>query len=81
MIDSKGYIAMNIKKYNIKYNKSILNWDEALPIGNGMQGCLIYGDGLMKLSFDRGDLWDLRPNPTIFEEGFCFKRIKETIVL
>lgn len=70
---------MNLRKYNIKYDKSILNWDEALPIGNGMLGCLIYGDGLMKLSFDRADLWDLRPNPTTFEEGFCYKNLLKLV--
>ncbi|WP_176014654.1 hypothetical protein [Victivallis sp. Marseille-Q1083] len=39
----------------------ISRWDEALPLGNGMTGVLMWGgDRLVKLSLDRGDLWDER---------------------
>ncbi len=66
---------MNINRYDITYQKSILSWDEALPLGNGKMGCLIYGDGPIRFSLDRGDLWDLRPNPVTQEEGFTFKNL------
>lgn len=66
---------MNLRKYNIQQKKSILNWDEALPLGNGKLGCLIYGDGVMRFALDRVDLWDLRPNPTTNEKGFCFQNM------
>jgi len=66
---------MNINRYDITYRKSILSWDEALPLGNGKMGCLIYGDGPIRFSLDRGDLWDLRPNPVTQEEGFTFKNL------
>ncbi len=37
-------------------------WDEALPLGNGMVGALVWRkDGKVRLSLDRADLWDLRP--------------------
>ncbi len=36
-------------------------WDEALPLGNGLVGGLLWGQGnTINLSLDRGDLWDLR---------------------
>lgn len=36
-------------------------WDEAIPLGNGLLGGLVWGkDNLINLSLDRGDLWDLR---------------------
>ena len=36
-------------------------WDEALPLGNGITGVLLWGDSRrVKLSLDRGDLWDER---------------------
>jgi alpha-L-fucosidase 2 len=36
-------------------------WDEALPLGNGLIGALLWGkDNVIRLSLDRGDLWDLR---------------------
>lgn len=37
-------------------------WDEAIPLGNGMVGALIWEkDGKLRFSLDRADLWDLRP--------------------
>ncbi|MBM3420691.1 MAG: hypothetical protein FJY11_06100 [Bacteroidetes bacterium] len=41
-------------------------WDEAVPLGNGMLGALVWkmGDNL-RISLDRADLWDLRPMPWI----------------
>ncbi len=46
----------------------IERWDEALPLGNGLIGALLWGDGArLNLSLDRGDLWDLR-RPDIFNQ-------------
>ncbi len=39
----------------------IERWDEAVPLGNGLHGALLWGDGkTIKLSLDRNDLWDER---------------------
>ena len=39
----------------------IETWDEAIPLGNGMTGGLLWGDdNAINLSLDRGDLWDER---------------------
>ncbi|MBR2336891.1 MAG: glycoside hydrolase N-terminal domain-containing protein [Clostridia bacterium] len=65
----------NFTKYNIKTKKSILSWDEALPLGNGKIGALIYGDGPLRVSLDRVDLWDKRVNPKTLEKGFTFKNL------
>ena len=67
----------NLTKYNIKSKKSILSWDEAMPIGNGKIGALIYGDGPLRISLDRVDLWDTRVNPKTLEKGFTFKNLTE----
>ncbi|MGV8136074.1 MAG: glycoside hydrolase family 95-like protein [Mangrovibacterium sp.] len=41
-------------------------WDEAVPMGNGMVGQLLWqNDGKLRLSLDRADLWDLRPMANI----------------
>ena len=66
---------MDIKKYDIRYHKSIENWDEALPLGNGKLGCLIYGNGPLRFALDRVDLWDTRPHPYTKEAGFCYKNL------
>jgi alpha-L-fucosidase 2 len=39
----------------------ITRWDEAIPIGNGLLGGLLWGEqSRLMLSLDRGDLWDER---------------------
>ena len=70
---------MNLKKYDIQSQGNITSWDEALPLGNGKLGCLIYGDGPLRFSVDRVDLWDERINPTTLEKGFCFQNIVKTV--
>ena len=42
----------NIKNYGLSFSKSIERWDEAVPIGNGNMGALIYGKGPIKYSID-----------------------------
>lgn len=66
---------MNLKKYEIKNLSAVTRWDEALPLGNGKLGCLLYGDNPIKISVDRVDLWDTRPNPYTQEEGFNYKNM------
>lgn len=47
---------------NLRLNAPIDRWDEAVPLGNGTLGGLLWGEGsLLRLSLDRGDLWDERP--------------------
>lgn len=49
---------------NLRLSAPIDTWDEAIPVGNGRLGGLLWGGGdLLRLSLDRGDLWDERPAP------------------
>lgn len=50
-------------------------WDEGLPLGNGRTGSLVYGSKPLKITVDRTDLWDLRPNEVTLEKGFNFKNL------
>lgn len=63
------------KQYDICSDHSIRLWDEALPIGNGKLGTLVYGDGPVRLSLDRTDLWDNRQHPFTQEDGFHFQNL------
>ena len=46
----------------IKYNKPAKNWREALPLGNGLMGIMIYGSlKKEKLCFNDGTLWSGYP--------------------
>jgi alpha-L-fucosidase 2 len=61
---------------NLKLTAPIRSWDEALPLGNGLMGGLLWGEGnLVRLSLDRGDLWDERPSA---EPGWWKKRTWKT---
>lgn len=58
----------------------IESWDEAVPLGNGLMGGLLWGGGdTVKISLDRGDLWDLRM-PAIFRQpDWTWKTVQELV--
>lgn len=48
---------------NLVLTAPINKWDEAIPLGNGLMGGLLWGENnILRLSLDRGDLWDERTN-------------------
>jgi alpha-L-fucosidase 2 len=48
--------------YNLQYTYIPDRWDRAFPLGNGMIGVLVWQhNGMLRLSINRADLWDLRP--------------------
>jgi alpha-L-fucosidase 2 len=59
--------------HGLRYTAPALYWDEALPLGNGMLGALVWGDGApLKISLDRADLWDLRKVPEFSGPDYKF---------
>lgn len=51
----------------LRIDGPITRWDEGLPIGNGLVGALVWGEGrTIRISLDRADLWDTRL-PGIFK--------------
>ncbi len=47
--------------YNLVLQAPVKTWDEAVPLGNGLMGGLLWGENnTIRLSLDRGDLWDER---------------------
>ena len=66
--------------YELKIDAPIKTWDEAVPLGNGLTGCLVWGENnLLRFSFDRGDLWDNRVPSEIEESGFTFANIQKLV--
>jgi alpha-L-fucosidase 2 len=54
----------------------IEKWDEAIPLGNGLVGGLLWGQGNeLRLSLDRGDLWDLRQHPIYARPEFNYATV------
>lgn len=55
-------------------------WDEAVPLGNATIGALVWQrEGVLRLSLDRTDLWDLRPTDSLSGDNFRFSWVKEQI--
>jgi alpha-L-fucosidase 2 len=56
----------------------ITRWDEAIPLGNGIMGGLLWGEGnLIRLSLDRGDLWDERVPDMLTRPDWTYARMRE----
>lgn len=69
-----------IKIHNLRFDKAIKRWDEAIPLGNGKLGCLVWGDGdPLKLSLDRNDLWDMRQADETMASDFKYSEIIKLI--
>ncbi|HBO45283.1 MAG TPA: hypothetical protein DD670_15420 [Planctomycetaceae bacterium] len=59
------------KTSNLRLAAPIERWDEAIPLGNGLTGGLLWGgERQLKLSLDRGDLWDNR-RPDVWSRPDC----------
>ena len=65
-------------RHGLQYETPATVWDEAMPLGNGMLGALVWGDGKpLKISLDRADLWDLRPVPEFHSEEYRFEIMRQ----
>jgi alpha-L-fucosidase 2 len=63
---------------DLKFTKLAKSWDEAIPLGNGMLGALVWEKGnKLRISLDRADLWDLRPMENIDKPEWKYSWVKE----
>ena len=61
---------------NLVFEKNITQWDEAISLGNGLCGALIWGDSNgLRFSLDRGDIWDNTPFEGVFSEEFTYENM------
>ena len=64
------------QKHNLSFQMLAGTWDEAIPLGNGMIGCLVWQkNDKLRFSLDRADLWDLRPMANIDFNKWKFKDV------
>ncbi len=64
--------------HDLRQDKLASRWDEALPLGNGLVGNLIWQrNNNVRFSLDRADLWDSRPMADI--EKLNFNMIREQV--
>jgi hypothetical protein len=67
-------------KHNLSLDSLPTRWDEALPIGNGMLGALIWNkDGNLRFSLDQAELWDERPMKGLHRKEFSYKWIQDQV--
>ncbi len=64
--------------FTLELAAPVSRWDEAVPLGNGLTGGLLWGGGNeIRLSLDRGDLWDIREHPGFTTPGFSYETVKQ----
>lgn len=67
-----------LSESNLKFTGLAKSGDEAIPLGNGMLGALIWGkDNKLRFSLDRADLWDLRPMGNLENPEWKYAWVKE----
>ena len=60
-------------EHNLVFDSLARSWDEAIPLGNGWIGALIWQkNDKLRMSLDRVDLWDDRPMPEIEKLKFSW---------
>jgi alpha-L-fucosidase 2 len=73
--------GQDLSKYNLGFDKLANKWDEAMPLGNGMLGALVWGKNeKLRLSLDRADLWDERqamPDLNIYNFKWVQNQVKK----
>ncbi|MGJ7029605.1 glycosyl hydrolase family 95 catalytic domain-containing protein [Niabella hirudinis] len=66
LLSGSGYLSLAVQaqpapEHNLQFSFLAQKWDEAMPLGNGMLGALVWQkQGRLRLSLDRADLWDER---------------------
>lgn len=65
-------------RHDLQFNSLPQRWDEALPLGNGMVGNLIWQkNNQLRFSLDRADLWDQRPTNDL--DQLTFNKVQEHV--
>ncbi|NLA77651.1 MAG: hypothetical protein GX851_07505 [Clostridiales bacterium] len=68
---------MNTKA--LHFDETIQSWDEALPLGNGDIGCLIWNSSdKLRFSLDKGGIWDCS-DPPENQENFTYSDLKDLV--
>lgn len=74
-----NFMNKNLRNYGLKFDKSIKRWDEAIPLGNGKIGCLVYGDEPLKFAIDRIDLWENKSAEVWEKPEYNYKNLTKLV--
>lgn len=68
-------------QHDLVFEELPMRWDEAIPLGNGAIGALIWAEGdWLRFSLDRADLWDKRPVEEFQRPEFTFEWMYERVL-
>lgn len=77
---NSGPLAISNGNSDLQFNALARSWDEAVPLGNGVVGALVWQrDSVLRFSLDRTDLWDLRPMDSIAGDNNRFAWVVEQV--
>ncbi|RKE57275.1 glycosyl hydrolase family 95 catalytic domain-containing protein [Sphingobacterium detergens] len=66
--------------HDLSFTTLANQWDEALPIGNGWLGALVWQkQDKLRFSLDRADLWDMRPMKGLHRKEFSFRWVIDQV--
>lgn len=72
--------AQPLIKHDLQFDSLATVWDEAIPLGNGTVGALIWkNNDRLRFSLDRADIWDMRPMAGLHRQEFSFKWVQEQV--
>jgi len=76
-----SYAGVPNSRHDLLFNNLATRWDEAVPLGNGMVGALIWKENdRVRFSLDRADLWDKRPVANFQKPEFTFQWLSQHVL-
>ena len=73
-------LAAQSNTHDLQFKSLPTQWDEALPLGNGMLGALVWQkDNHLRFSLDRADLWDERPMKGLHRKEFSYAWVQQQV--
>lgn len=67
-------------RHDLDFPDLAKRWDEAVPLGNGMLGALVWQkNSQLRFSLDRADLWDMRPMKGLHRKEFSYQWVMDQV--
>src|SRR6218665_3866500 len=72
--------AQPLVQHDLQFDSLATVWDEAIPLGNGTVGALIWkNNDHLRFSLDRADIWDMRPMAGLHRKEFSYDWVHEQV--
>jgi alpha-L-fucosidase 2 len=79
-VPAEPHAPLRLDGHRLQLAAPIDRWDEAIPLGNGLTGGLLWGGGdTINLSLDRGDLWDLSQSEIVAAPDWTYATMQRLV--